>query len=75
MNIYNSSDFKAILINILYKEGLKQQDILEIYNKKYNKNISKQAFSIMLKRNSIKYNVVFDMLDSIGYTIEIKKKL
>ena len=71
----NNKDVKEMLLLIGHKEGLSQQDILNAYNKQHNKNMSKASFSQMINRNTFKYNILVDVLESIGYCIEIKKKL
>ncbi|WP_440972030.1 hypothetical protein [Megamonas funiformis] len=71
----NNKDLKEVIMLIAYREGLSQGDILDKYNAAYNKNLTKQSFSRSLKENSLKYEMVFDILDAIGYTIEIKKKI
>lgn len=73
--MYNNKDIKEVLLLIAHREGLTFQNIIDMYNKKYDKNMSKQTFSKMFTNATVKYPVLWDILDSIGYTIEIKKKL
>ena len=40
-----------------------------------NKNLLEQTFTKTLSNNNIKFNMLVDLLDSIGYTIDIRKKL
>lgn len=68
-------DIKEIFLMICYKEGLSMTDITNIYNKKYNDNMQPQVFRRMINNNNIKFNMLVDVLDAIGYTIEIKKKI
>jgi hypothetical protein len=68
-------DIKEIFLMICYKEGLSMTDITNIYNKKYNDNMQPQVFRRMVNNNNIKYNMLCSILDAIGYTIEIKKKI
>ena len=51
----NNKDIKEVLMIISHREGLNQGDILDIYNRTYNKNITKQSFSRSLKDNTMKY--------------------
>ena len=71
----NNKDIKEVLMIISHREGLKQGDILDIYNRTYNKNITKQSFSRSLKDNTMKHITFLEVLESIGYEIEIKKKI
>lgn len=50
-------------------------DITNLYNKKYNDNMQAQVFRRMINNNIIKYNMLCNVLDSIGYSIDIIKKL
>ncbi len=68
-------NIKDILEKIQEKEGITETDILNAYNFKHKKSITKQSFNRTLHNNNIKYNMLMDILDTIGYTIEIKKKL
>ncbi|WP_278489886.1 hypothetical protein [Megamonas funiformis] len=66
-------DIKEIFIMICYKEGLSMTDITNLYNKKYNDNMQAQVFRRMINNNNIKYNMLCNVLDSIGYSIDIIK--
>lgn len=48
-------------------------DITNLYNKKYNDNMQAQVFRRMINNNNIKYNMLCNVLDSIGYSIDIIK--
>lgn len=75
-NIFtNNKDVKEMLLLIMHKEGITQQDIINKYNAKYNKELTKQSFSRILNNNTFKYTVLIDILDSIGYCVQVKKKL
>lgn len=67
-------DIKKVIIDICYQEGITRRDLIAVYNKKYNKNLLEQTFTKTLS-NNIKFNMLVDLLDSIGYTIDIRKKL
>lgn len=71
----NVKDIKKAIIDICYHEGITRRDLIAAYNKKYNKNLLEQTFTKTLSNNNIKFNMLVDMLDAIGYTIEIKKKI
>lgn len=71
----NVTDIKKVIIDICYQDGITRREILAAYNKKYNKTVQEAAFNRMVNNNNIKFNVLVDVLASIGYTIEIKKKL
>jgi hypothetical protein len=68
-------DIKKVIIDICYQEGITRRDLIAVYNKKYNKNLLEQTFTKTLSNNNIKFNMLVDLLDSIGYTIDIRKKL
>ena len=68
-------DIKEIFIMICYKKELSMTDITNLYNKKYNDNMQAQVFRRMINNNNIKYNMLCNVLDSIGYSIDIIKKL
>lgn len=67
-------DIKKVFIDICYQNGISRRHILECYNKKYNKEIQEASFNRMINNNNIKFNMLVDVLDAIGYTIEIKKR-
>lgn len=74
----NVKDIKKVIIDICYQEGITRRDLIAVYNKKYNKNLLEQTFTKTLSNNNInniKFNMLVDLLDSIGYTIDIRKKL
>lgn len=56
------------------REGLTLTMAIEKMNKKYNKKQTLQNISNKLQNNTIKFNEVFELLDAIGYKIEIKRK-
>ncbi len=58
-------DLKALII----KSGWTMTQVVEELNKKYNRNTSVQNFSSKLKRESLKYTEVEEVLEIIGYTI------
>ena len=68
-------DIKKVFIDICYQNGISRRHILECYNKKYNKEIQEASFNRMINNNNIKYNMLCNVLDSIGYSIDIIKKL
>lgn len=58
-------ELKALII----KSGYTMTQVVEELNKKYNRNTSVQNFSAKLKRESLKYTEVEEVLDIIGYSI------
>lgn len=58
-------DLKALII----KSGWTMTQVVEELNKKYDRNTSVQNFSSKLKRESLKYTEVEEVLEIIGYTI------
>ena len=48
--------------------------VVEELNKKYNRNTSVQNFSAKLKRESLKYTEVEEVLNIIGYSISWRKQ-
>ena len=63
-------DLKALII----KSGWTMTQVVEELNKKYNRNTSVQNFSAKLKRESLKYTEVEEVLNIIGYSISWRKK-
>ena len=63
-------DLKALII----KSGWTMKQVVEELNKKYNRNTSVQNFSAKLKRESLKYTVVEEVLNIIGYSISWRKQ-
>lgn len=59
-------DLKALII----KSGWTMTQVVEELNKKYNRDTSVQNFSAKLKRESLKYTEVEEILDIIGYEIK-----
>lgn len=68
-------DIRKVIIDICYQDGVTRRQILTAYNKKYNKTVQEASFNKMINNNNIKFNVLIDVLDSIGYKIDIKKKI
>lgn len=58
-------ELKALII----KSGWTMTQVVEELNKKYNRNTSVQNFSSKLKRESLKYTEVEEVLNIIGYSI------
>lgn len=49
-------------------------DIMKTYNKTYDKSIKNPSFYKMVNDETMKYKVLQDMLDSIGYEIVFRRK-
>lgn len=49
-------------------------DIMKAYNKAYDKSIKNPSFYKMVNDETMKYKVLQDMLDSIGYEIVFRRK-
>ena len=49
-------------------------DIMKAYNKAYDKSIKNPLFYKMINDETMKYKVLQDMLDSIGYEIVFRRK-
>ena len=49
-------------------------DALKAYNAKYNKNIKNPSFYKMINDETMKYSVLCNVLDSIGYEIVFRRK-
>lgn len=71
----NVIDIRKVIMDICYQDGITRRKILAMYNEKYNKTVMESAFNKMINNNNIKFNVLIDVLDSIGYKIDIKKKI
>lgn len=67
------NNIKEMFLLICNREGLSMTDITNIYNKKFNDNMQPQVFRRMLNNNNIKYNILCNILSSIGYSIKIEK--
>jgi len=59
-------DLKALII----KSGWTMTQVVEELNSRYNRETSVQNFSAKLKRESLKYTEVVEVLDIIGYEIK-----
>jgi len=62
-------DLKAAII----KSGFTMTQVVEQLNAKYDRDISIQNFSGKLRRESLKYTEVEEILDIIGYSIVWEK--
>ena len=62
-------DLKALII----KSGWTMTQVVEELNKRYDRDTSVQNFSAKLKRESLKYTEVVEVLDIIGYEISWNK--
>lgn len=49
-------------------------DMMNAYNKTYDKSIKNPSFYKMVNDETMKYKVLQDMLDSIGYEIVFRRK-
>lgn len=49
-------------------------DIMKAYNKTYDKSIKNPSFYKMVNDETMKYSVLQNMLDSIGYEIVFRRK-
>lgn len=49
-------------------------DIMNAYNKKFDKHIFNSSFYRMVNDGNMRYNQLSDMLDSIGYEIVFRRK-
>ena len=49
-------------------------DLMRVYNKKYEKNMVSATFYKMVNNDNMKYNLLSDMLDSIGYEVVFRRK-
>lgn len=62
-------ELKALII----KSGFTMTQVVEELNLKYNRNTSVQNFSSKLKRETLKYTEVEEILTIIGYKISWTK--
>ena len=67
----NVKDIKKVIIDIFYQEEVTRRYILDCYNKKYNKEVQEASFNRMINNNNVKFSTLVDILDSVGYTIDI----
>ena len=49
-------------------------DALKAYNAKYNKDIKNPSFYKMINDETMKYSVLCNVLDAIGYEIVFRRK-
>ena len=49
-------------------------DVMRAYNKKYDNNMVSPTFYKMVNNDNMKYNLLSDMLDSIGYEVVFRRK-
>ena len=59
---------------ILAKEFMTQKDLVLLLNEQMGKKYYPETFSRKLTKGTITYNEIVDILDSLGYEIEWKKK-
>ena len=71
----NVKDIKKVIIDICYQEEVTRRYILDCYNKKYNKEVQEASFNRMINNNNVKFRTLVAIADSVGYTIDIRKKL
>lgn len=62
-------ELKAAII----RSGFTMTQVVELLNEKYGRDISIQNFSSKLRRESLKYTEVEEVLDIIGYKITWEK--
>ncbi len=59
---------------ILLKENLTLVELAKMLSSKLNKKITADSISQKLRKNTIKYQDVKDILDSLDYDIDLKKR-
>lgn len=59
---------------ICVSKDITMLDALKAYNEKYNKNIKNPSFYKMINDETMKYSVLCNVLDSIGYEIVFRRK-
>ena len=65
---------KKVIKKILIEENLTMTELVEKYNKKYNKDDSIQNLSNKLSRGSLRYNEAEKIAAVLGYKIEWIKR-
>ena len=76
-NLYNyiMKLYALELINMLTKkEGITQKELTVILAERTGKKYTEDGFSRKINRGTIKYNEVADIIDVLGYDIEIEPK-
>ncbi len=48
--------------------------LAKAYNEKYNTNMTQQSFDRKIRTNALKYTEYIQILDLLGYTLDIRKK-
>ena len=68
-------DIKNEIKAYIVRSGYTMTEIIDMINKKYNRNDTVQNLSNKLSRGTIRYSEVLEIADIIGYEIKwIKKK-
>lgn len=65
---------REIVKVLLYKESVKQKDLVQMLNEKSDKPYTPGGLSRKLGRGTISYNEVALIADLLGYDIEFKKR-
>lgn len=60
---------------LMIKEGIKQNELNNILNEKNGTNYTRNNLSKKINSSSIKYTDYKDILDCLGYEIQIVKKV
>lgn len=59
---------------ICVSKDITMLDALKAYNEKYSKNIKNPSFYKMINDETMKYSLLTNLLDSIGYEIVFRRK-
>ena len=65
---------KELVKLILTKEALTQKELVEMLNEKTDKKYTQGGLSRKLGQGTITYNEVANVIEVLGYDIELKKK-
>lgn len=67
--------FKDELKGLIISQGFTMSQINDEINRRHGTNLSFQNFSNRFRKESFSYLEVLEILDIVGYMVEIKKKI
>jgi len=67
-------DIKKEIKVLLVRENLSMRKLIDLMNEKNNTSDTVQNLSKKLTRGTIRFNEVEQIVDALGYNLEIKKK-
>lgn len=65
---------KEIIDKICYDKRLSQNQLRMIYNQAHGKDVKQQTFNRTINADNMKFNQLVELLDAVGYELELKEK-